>query len=201
MRQASPTATHHALVDLEQTGRITRLVTQNVDGLHSAAGSRNVVDLHGRLDRVRCVECGVDVSREDYQARLIALNPDNLPEVTRTLPDGDAEVSSPDISRMRIPPCEACGGIMKPDVVFYGGQVPKPRVTDALNTLGQSDCLLVLGSSLSVYSGFRFLKFALANNIPAYAINIGVMRGQGLFSDVVAESCDDVVPGLVAKLS
>jgi len=90
---------------------------------------------------------------------------------------------------------------MKPDVVFYGGQVPKPRVTDALHTLGQSDCLLVLGSSLSVYSGFRFLKHALANDIPAYAVNIGVMRGQGLFAGVVTENCDDVVPSLVARLA
>ncbi|NGO91410.1 MAG: NAD-dependent deacetylase, partial [Halomonas sp.] len=137
-------------------GRVTRLVTQNVDGLHQAAGSPDVIDLHGRLDVLTCLACGDRSPRHAFQQRLLAHNPDWAPGSAAPLPDGDADLENVDFSAFVVPPCTLCGGLLKPDVVFFGENVPRNRVDAAFAALHAADGLLVVGSSLMVYSGYRF---------------------------------------------
>lgn len=143
MAHAAPTAAHHALAQLESAGRIELLVTQNVDGLHQAAGSTNVVDLHGRIDTVCCLACGARTPRRVLQDELTALNPDWLALDAQSLPDGDADLDGLDFSMLRVPDCPACGGMLKPDVVFFGESVPRDRVATVRNALARADGLSV----------------------------------------------------------
>ena len=197
---AQPNASHHAITKLQQHGLVSQVTTQNVDRLHSLSGSQNVIDLHGRLDQVICLACKTVSKRTDYQPRLIALNPSLTEYATKLLPDGDAEVDDFDMRQVRIPPCRNCGGVIMPDVVFFGGTVPKPRVESAFETLAKADCLLVIGSSLTVYSGFRFPRWAHRNGIPIYAINQGEMRGAELFDLILQKSCEDALPTITNEL-
>lgn len=173
---ASPNGTHLALAALEARGQVSELITQNVDGLHQRAGSRNVIDLHGRLDRVVCLACGTPGDRAEFQHRLIALNPAWLGYAADRAPDGDADLDGLDFPAFRLPPCEVCGGTLKPDVVFYGESVPRARVDAAMGALQTSDALLVVGSSLMVYSGFRFARAARDLGLPIASINLGRSR-------------------------
>ncbi len=200
-QRAQPNATHHALTKLQKHEKVSQIVTQNVDRLHSLAGSHNVIDLHGRIDQVICLDCKNTISRDEYQPRLIAINP-NLDEyASKVLPDGDAQIDDFDMSQIRIPECESCGGTLMPDVVFFGGTVPKERVNLAYEKLAESDCCLVIGSSLTVFSGFRFPRWANENKIPLFAINQGQMRGEELFDLIVSdESCEVLLPKLVDQL-
>lgn len=191
--RAIPNAAHHAVTQLQESGRLSQIVTQNVDRLHSSANAKNVIDLHGRLDQITCLGCKQTSKREDYQPRLLERNPDLKNYAATLLPDGDASVDDYDMSQVEIPPCENCGGISMPDVVFFGGVVPKDKVKTAFETLDQSDCMLVIGSSLSIFSGFRFARHANQNGIPLFAVNQGAMRGEGLFDLIVPESCEDVL--------
>lgn len=183
MGHARPGAAHHALAALEKAGHVQLLLTQNVDGLHSAAGSRKVLDLHGRIDTVRCMDCGHRFARADWQRALEALNPDWVQLQARTAPDGDADLDGLPFAEFRIPPCPHCRtGVLKPDVVFFGESVPRERVQRGLDTLAQVDGVLVAGSSLMVYSGFRFVQAAAAAGLPVLAINQGRTRADALLA-------------------
>jgi NAD-dependent SIR2 family protein deacetylase len=180
MAHALPTAAHHALAQLERAGRINLLVTQNVDGLHQAAGSTNVVDLHGRIDTVCCLGCGVRSPRRALQEELTARNPDWLALDARSLADGDADLEGRDFAAFDVPDCLTCGGLLKPDVVFFGESVPRDRVATVRDALAQADAVLVAGSSLMVYSGYRFVEEAVAVGKPVAAINRGRTRADSL---------------------
>lgn len=180
MAGALPTAAHHALVQLERAGRVTLLVTQNVDGLHQVAGSQAVVDLHGRIDTVCCLGCGARSPRRALQEQLMARNPDWLALDARSLPDGDADLDGLNFATFDVPDCPDCGGLFKPDVVFFGESVPRERVVAVREALAQSDAILVAGSSLMVYSGYRFVEEAVAVGKPVAAINRGRTRADSL---------------------
>jgi NAD-dependent SIR2 family protein deacetylase len=196
--QAKPNAAHRALAQLEQQGRIELLVTQNVDRLHQAAGSTQVIDLHGRLDQVRCMDNGHVVSREDMQVDLLQRNPDWTDLDARTAPDGDADLEGVDFSNFEIPPCPHCGGLLKPDVVFFGESVPKDRVTAAMQAVHQADAALIIGSSLMVYSGYRFAEAAAIAGKPIAAVNLGRTRADDLLTLKVTQPCATALRFLLA---
>ncbi|QXL84080.1 NAD-dependent protein deacetylase [Comamonas sp. NLF-1-9] len=182
-----PGPAHRALSQLEAAGRVALLVTQNVDGLHQAAGSQRVLDLHGRLDAVRCLACRHTLARGDFQARLQAANgawlQARLPEEVQSAPDGDAYLDGLDFSGFVVPACPACGsGVLKPDVVFFGESVPRERVQTAMAALQQADALLVAGSSLMVFSGYRFARAAAQWGKPIVAVNLGRTRADELLT-------------------
>jgi NAD-dependent SIR2 family protein deacetylase len=176
---AAPGAAHRALAAWETAGTLAHLVTQNVDGLHQRAGSRRVIDLHGRLDVVVCLGCGGRVSREDLQTTIAAANP-GWRAATAAAPDGDADIDAAAIESFDAPRCDRCGGLLKPDVVFFGENVPAERVENAREALARADALLVAGSSLMVYSGFRFVRLAHEAGLPIAIVNRGRTRGDDL---------------------
>jgi NAD-dependent SIR2 family protein deacetylase len=179
---ALPNDAHHALARLEQRGHTEMLVTQNVDGLHQAAGSAQVIDLHGRLAQVRCMGCERRSEREQLQRRMLDLNPHWSRLDAAVAPDGDADLGGLDFSTFEVPACEHCHGILKPDVVFFGESVPRARVAAALQALGTADAMLVIGSSLMVYSGFRFAQVAAKAHKPIAAVNLGRTRADDLLA-------------------
>lgn len=187
--RAQPNEAHHALARLEQRGAVSLLITQNVDGLHAAAGSRNVIDLHGRLDTVRCMACEKRLPRIDLQQRLLALNPSWQHLTARVAPDGDVDLEGRDYSRFVVPGCEHCDGILKPDVVFFGEPVPRDRVDAAFAAVREADALLVIGTSLMVYSGYRFAEAAAAAGKPIAAINLGRTRADHLHALKIEQDC------------
>lgn len=172
---ARPNAAHHLLADWERRGLVSGVVTQNVDGLHQAAGSQNVIDLHGRIDRVVCLVCGKQSSRAALQGELETLNPEWAAKSGVIAPDGDADPNGADDSRFRIVHC-ACGGLLKPDVVFFGENVPKERVQATMTALESARSLLVVGSSLMVFSGYRFVRAATRLGRPIAVVNRGHTR-------------------------
>jgi len=176
IRERKPNAAHHALAAFEERGRLSLLLTQNVDGLHQAAGSRNVVDLHGRMDRMRCVQCGAMGPRDDYQDRLEHANPGWREHIAASAPDGDADLDGLDFSGFVVPACQRCEGLLKPDVVFFGENVPAERVSAAFDALASSDAMLVVGSSLMVWSGLRFVDRAHQLGLPIASVNLGRTR-------------------------
>lgn len=182
MGAARPNAAHHALAALERRGSVSLLVTQNVDGLHQRAGSRRVLDLHGSLDEVVCLSCDFTTSREEHQATLATLNPEFLELSGRVAPDGDMDLDGAHYEAFRVPDCPDCGGVLKPGVVFFGEAVPKPRVERAYAALDDSDALLVVGSSLMVFSGYRFAHRAARQGMPIAILNRGRTRGDALAS-------------------
>jgi NAD-dependent SIR2 family protein deacetylase len=192
MGAARPNDAHRSLATLEHMGRIEQLVTQNVDGLHEAAGSRNVIDLHGRVDVVRCMSCAMRLPREHVQSALIALN-SGSDFAAADAPDGDADLENVDFAAFDVPTCNACGGVLKPDVVFFGESVPKDRVAQAMAALERADAMLVVGSSLMVYSGYRFARRMAEIGKPIAAINLGRTRADCLLALKVAERCADAL--------
>jgi len=189
LRTAQPNAAHRALVQLQRQQRLQCLVTQNVDRLHQLAGSADVIDLHGRIDQVRCMSCQVRLPRETLQAELLRLNPAWAALDALAAPDGDADLEAPDFSGFQVPCCSLCGGLLKPDVVFFGESVPPDRVDLAMMHLRQADALLVVGSSLMVYSGYRFAQAAAAAGKPIAAVNLGRTRADALLSLKLSEPC------------
>lgn len=171
----APNATHVALAAAQADGRCTGLITQNVDGLHTAAGHEDVIDLHGRLDRVICLDCGRTCGRASVQDRLADLNPGFGAEDLAILPDGDVALEA--TADFVLADCTACGGPLKPDVVFFGENVPPPRVQDCYRLVDEAEALVVLGSSLHVFSGRRFVKHAHQRGIPIVIVNRGETRG------------------------
>lgn len=186
---AKPNDIHYALERLEQLGKIELLLTQNVDGLHQRAGSQKVLDMHGRLDTVRCMSCERRFGRSVLQQNLLDLNPDWAAFDAADAPDGDADLDGHDFSRFTIPSCEHCGGILKPDVVFFGENVPRERVTNAMQALASADAMLVLGSSLMVFSGYRFAHAAAKAGKPIAAVNLGRTRADPLLSLKIERPC------------
>lgn len=177
MRVAQPNSGHYAVAALERHGLVRGVITQNVDGLHSAAGSKNVIDLHGRLSRVVCLACDTRFARDEIHAALEARNGDWEPRVLHINPDGDVDVQPSDLDSFTMIDCMECDGPLKPDVVYFGESVPPQRVGDAMAMLESARSLLVLGSSLTVYSGRRFVMRAAAHGIPVAIINQGPTRG------------------------
>jgi len=188
-RKAEPNQAHAALARLEQKGHLRTLVTQNVDGLHQAAGSTQVIDLHGRLDTVRCMDCEGLMPREQLQAELLERNPGWGTLQGRTAPDGDADLDALSFAEFAVPSCARCGGVLKPDVVFFGESVPRSRVDAAMRALERADGVLVVGSSLMVYSGYRFVQAAAQSGKPVAAVNLGRTRADELLTLKVSEPC------------
>ncbi len=198
---ARPGTAHRALAALEGSGRVQDLITQNVDGLHQRAGSRAVTDLHGRLDAVECLGCGSRIDRDVFQARLEALNPDWNPASETVRPDGDAELSDADYDDFAVPACTQCGGILKPAVVFFGENVPRSRVAVAMAGLERADALLVVGSSLMVFSGYRFIREARRLGKPVAVVNRGRTRADGELDLKIDAACGRVLERLTERLA
>ena len=199
MRAAKPNAAHLALASLEQQGRLAHLITQNVDGLHTAAGSTNVLELHGRLREVKCMDCDATHAREWLQASLAAANPGLLAASATVAPDGDADLDA-NFSDFEVAGCAACGGMLKPDVVFYGDSVPLERARAALAAVEAADALLIVGSTVMVRSGYRLCEAAHAAGKPIAAINLGRTRADPLLSLKVQVDCGTALAGLADRL-
>lgn len=206
---ARPNTAHHAIANLEARGRVHQLITQNVDDLHQEAGSRAVVQLHGRNRLVVCLECRGEFAREEMQQRLAELNEEWLARARwNTLlgddadfaPDGDADVAQELVGDFRVPECRRCGGVLKPAVVFFGESVPTDKVAHAMKRVDEADALLVVGSSLTVWSGFRFVKRAHDRGARVAIVNIGPTRGDALAELKVEDSCGGVLGDVVAAL-
>lgn len=172
---AQPNVAHQVLADFQARGFVSTIVTQNVDGLHQAAGATNVVDLHGRIDHVVCLACGLRTSRQALQRELEARNPEWARRMGVIAPDGDADPGGADDSAFDVVAC-GCGGLLKPDVVFFGENVPKERVGEAMAALEAARSLLVVGSSLMVFSGYRFVRAAARLGKPIAVVNRGHTR-------------------------
>jgi NAD-dependent SIR2 family protein deacetylase len=206
MRRARPNAAHAALAELEMAGRVEVLATQNVDGLHQLAGSQRVIDLHGQLALVVCLGCRAETSRERLQAELEAQNP-SLARAREIgpAPDGDAEVETlhrdtSHLDTLRVPVCSECGGLLKPAVVFFGETVPAERVARAYAALEASDAVLVVGSSLSVFSGYRFVRRAHEQGKPIVVVNRGVTRADAFAKLKISAPCAPLLSTAVRLL-
>jgi NAD-dependent SIR2 family protein deacetylase len=199
---ARPNDAHRALAELESRGRVHQLITQNVDDLHQEAGSRAVVQLHGRNRLVVCLDCGGEIPRAEMQERIADLNPhwtsDALnPAEADFAPDGDAELARELVGDFTVPECHRCGGVLKPAVVFFGESVPTDKVTYAMRRVDDSDALLVVGSSLTVWSGFRFAKRAAERRVPIAIVNIGPTRADDLATLKIEEKAGAVLRAVV----
>ena len=177
VHNAAPNAAHEALSELEDRGFINGIITQNVDRLHHKAGSQKVIELHGTLSEVQCLNCGNVEKRTTFQKRLSSLNPAWRAKPSDIAPDGDAEIDASKTKYFRVPACAICEGVVKPNVVFFGENVPVNRVDSAWQLFDEADMLLVVGSSLAVYSGYRFVLKAAKQNKPIALVNLGESRG------------------------
>jgi NAD-dependent SIR2 family protein deacetylase len=199
LRAARPNDAHRALASLERRGRVAQLVTQNVDRLHQAAGSCNVIDLHGRVDVVRCLGCGRRTPRDQLQAELARRNPGFLALDALQAPDGDADLEGIRFDAFDVPCCDRCGGLLKPDVVFFGESVPGERVRRAMAAIDAADAMLVVGSSLMVYSGYRFVRAMAEAGKPIAAINLGRTRADDLLALKVTDRCASALSFLLPE--
>jgi NAD-dependent SIR2 family protein deacetylase len=202
MSAAAPNAGHRAVAELEHAGALAGIITQNVDGLHQAAGARDVIELHGSLAWVVCLECGARTGRESLDERLRAVNLgfDELGLApSPSNPDGDVELADDHVARFRLVGCECCGSdLLKPDVVFFGENVPRPRVERCYELVAAGSSLLVLGSSLTVMSGLRFVQRAQRDGIPVAIVNRGVTRGDPLADLKLDAPLGPTLTGLLA---
>ena len=199
MAKALPNDGHRALAGLEREGTLLGLITQNVDGLHAAAGSRAVIDLHGRIADVVCLGCRRRCSRADLQERLAALNRGFVEAAGAAIdsaPDGDAVLEA--VDGFRLAWCTGCGGVLKPDVVFFGENVPRDRVERAYAMVDAAEAMLVAGSSLAVLSGLRFVRHARQRGLPIVIVNRGSTRGDELADVLIDAGCSEVLPALLA---
>ncbi|NKB38780.1 MAG: NAD-dependent protein deacetylase [Gammaproteobacteria bacterium] len=197
---AQPGLAHHALRKLEQAGAIHYLITQNVDRLHQRAGSLRVIDLHGNLERVSCLSCFFQLTRVEMQEKLRKENPAFNEKSHELAPDGDAVLDNYDFSGFHIIDCSHCGGILKPDVVFFGESVPKKRVQMAMQYLQESKALLVVGSSLMVYSGYRFCRAASKSGLPLSALNRGRTRADAELQLKIEDDCGETLQATIELL-
>lgn len=200
MTAVEPNEGHRAVAALEEADVISGVITQNVDGLHQAAGSREVVELHGSLAEVQCTECGAAESRHSLQARLVHLNPGFADRAATMAPDGDAELPAEATRTFRVPSCSKCSGVLKPNIVFFGENVPPKRVEEAFARLERAEFLLVAGSSLTVYSGFRFVRSASKRGAPVAIVNLGETRGDSLAAVRIEAATGRVLPRLARLL-
>ena len=199
--RARPNAAHHALVRLGAARAFAGLVTQNVDGLHQQAGSTGVIELHGTVARVVCLDCGAVHPRDAVQCVLEAGNAGFLDAPATVAPDGDADGAPDDVDAFNVPQCPHCDGMLKPDVVFFGENVPRARVGAAMQRLEAVDAMLVVGSSLMVWSGYRFCDRAAAKGLPIASINQGVTRADDLFATKVEDDCAAVLPAVIGRVT
>jgi NAD-dependent SIR2 family protein deacetylase len=211
LRAATPGPAHHALARLERAGLISAVITQNVDGLHQRGGGREVLELHGALRDVVCLGCREVTSRDEVQARLLADNPALATRVAAggsvlaaagDRPDGDVELEpgADDLAALRVPACLGCGGVLKPDVVFFGDNVPRPRVELARAWVEAARLLLVVGSSLTVFSGYRFVRHADDRAVPVAIVNRGPTRADGATRLRIDAGCGPVLAALAATV-
>ncbi len=199
-----PNAGHRALATLEHRGVVSAVITQNVDLLHTKAGSRTVVDLHGTYDRVTCLGCGATMSRHALADELEALNPGFAERAAgvggiAVAPDADAVVA--DTTRFHYLDCPHCGGMLKPDIVYFGENVPKERVAQAYSLVDAAEVLLVAGSSLTVFSGYRFVRHAVAHGMPVAIVNRGPTRGDELAAVKLDSGCSEMLTLLADELA
>lgn len=201
IERARPNGAHVALARLQQLGRAPVIVTQNVDGLHQKAGSSSVIDLHGRLAQVECLSCSAATPRAALQERLSRDNPGLERAVASAItPDGDADVDDATCERLVVPCCAECGGILKPAVVFFGESVPAERTALGYDALDAADAMLVVGSSLQVFSGHRFVRRAAANGKPIVVVNRGVTRADPFARLKLNGSCASLLAGALGVL-
>ncbi|MBM4203558.1 MAG: NAD-dependent protein deacetylase [Gammaproteobacteria bacterium] len=201
--RATPNPAHRALANPQLQSRTVGVITQNVDRLHQTAGQSAVIDLHGRLDRVVCLGCRAITARSALQDRLAASNPWLGDAQFTAAPDGDADLllTPQAIEGVQVPVCEICGGILKPDVVFYGDSVPRVVVDTAYGWVDESDGILIIGTSLMVFSSFRFCRHAYARGIPLAVLNQGLTRADDLVTLRLDARCEEVLPALVQTLA
>jgi len=199
--RALPGAAHGAIARLEASGLVTGLITQNVDRLHHAAGSRRVVELHGALADVVCLGCGALEERDAVQGRMREANGSWLDDAARLAPDGDAELDDDDVAAFAPPECLECRGALKPRVVFFGDNVPRAVVDEAFGLLEDGDALLVAGTSLAVFSGYRFLRRAVERAIPIAIVNRGPVRGEEHAVLKIEASTGAVLDALALRLA
>lgn len=195
--RAEPNVAHRAIATLEARGVIGTVLTQNVDRLHHRAGSERVIELHGALEETRCLGCERIEPRHEVQRRILAQNPGFAPEAVAIAPDGDVDLPDEAIAGFVAPTCTVCGGALKPNVVFFGESVPRPRVEAALAAFDAAEVLLVVGSSLAVFSGHRFARRAVERGMPIAIVNLGECRADPLATLRIEADCTDVLPALV----
>lgn len=193
---ARPNTGHQVLAQLASAERLTGLITQNVDGLHVSAGNEDLIELHGRLREVICLACGIVACRHALQEALSELNPSFQRQTAQQAPDGDADLTDEQLADFRVVDCASCGGALKPHVVFFGENVPKPRVDAAFGYVDAAQSLLVIGSSLMVYSGLRFVRRAAERSIPVAIVNLGATRGDPLAALTIDAHASEVLQTL-----
>ena len=199
--QAVPNHGHHAVAELGRCGRLAGIITQNVDGLHQAAGASEVIELHGSLHRVICLSCGQRTARAELHRRLAAANPDWDPEPSASInPDGDAVLADDATQSFQVADCVACHGVLKPDVVFFGENVPRPRAEACYALVERASSVVVLGSSLTVMSGFRYVRHAAKLELPVMIVNQGPTRGDSYATATLDGPLGQVLTALVAGL-
>ncbi|KAL0867679.1 hypothetical protein ABMA27_008418 [Loxostege sticticalis] len=191
-----PNATHISIKNLQQIGKVTAVVTQNVDRLHHKAGSHNIIELHGTGYIVKCLKCPYEIDREDLQVELLKNNPDMKSTFSMIRPDGDVELTQEQVDKFRTPLCPKCEGPLKPDIVFFGDNVPKQRVEQVRHEVSSSDGIFVLGSSLTVYSSYRIILQAKEENKNIAILNIGPTRADDIVELKVSTKCGDILPEL-----
>jgi NAD-dependent SIR2 family protein deacetylase len=196
MQQAQPNTTHRALASMATNGKLGQLITQNVDGLHELSGHDDVINLHGSLASVRCLDCGSSSPRQQLQQRLQDLNTDWQAQVLGINPDGDAELDARAYPGFQVADCTRCGGTLKPDVVFFGESVPAQRVHAINRAIETCDAVLSIGTSLVVWSGYRIVRDVVAHDKPAVAVNQGRTRADALLEFKLAEDCETVLRAL-----
>jgi NAD-dependent SIR2 family protein deacetylase len=201
MAGAEPNAGHYAVARLYQQGLLSGIITQNVDGLHQSAGAADVTELHGSLSQVICLDCGDTVSRRQFDVRLQEANPGFEARITRINPDGDVELPDEQLDGFHLVDCQICDGLVKPDVVFFGESVPPPRVRTCFELVAGARLLLVLGSSLTVMSGRRFVLRAAQLGTPVAIVNRGATRGDGYATVTVDAALGTVLPALADLLA
>ncbi|XP_049879251.1 NAD-dependent protein deacylase Sirt4 [Pectinophora gossypiella] len=195
-----PNASHHSVRELEKAGKVTAIVTQNVDRLHHKAGSENVIELHGTGYIVKCLRCPYEISREVLQEELMQNNPDMESSFSMIRPDGDVELSKEQVERFKTPLCPKCEGPLKPDIVFFGDNVPKLRVDQVRAATTNSDGIFVLGSTLTVYSSYRIILQAKEEKKRVAVLNIGPTRADDIIDLKISAKCGDILPELCKSI-
>lgn len=200
LRAAAPNAAHLALTEFQSRGLCSHIITQNVDGLHQRAGSRSVTDLHGRMDRVVCLDCAARYPRDEIQQELVVANPGWRETRGADTPDGDAELGSVDYDAFQLVACPRCRGMLKPDVVFFGEHVDASRVVECQRAVDAAGCLLIVGTSLMVFSGYRFARQAQRRGVPLLIINRGRTRADDAATLKLSGNAGALLSGLLARL-
>lgn len=201
VRKAEPNEAHHAVARLEAAGHVTGVITQNVDGLHQAAGSKNLVELHGSLSAVRCLNCKTALPRTELQETLRSLNPGFSSAGATLKPDGDSDLTPGQAAAFTVAPCPVCGGVLKPDVVFFGENIPRPTLERAWALFEATDVLLVLGSSLTVPSGYRFAERAQREGKLLAIINRGLTRADAIATVRLDGPLGELLPAVERQLA